>query len=135
MSTVGRMDGLSARDSSKRIAVVVDDEPQIREALAGLLSAAQFVVADFSSAAEVLKSGLLKRACCLITDVRMPEMSGLELESIVRVEFPELPVFLITAHRDGQLEKAGALGSMTRLFYKPLDPDVLLSAIKSATGS
>jgi FixJ family two-component response regulator len=129
------MDGLSLRDSSEKIAVVVDDEPQIRKALAGLLSAAQFMVAEFSSAADVLKSGLLQRACCLITDVRMPGMSGLELESIVRLEFPELPVFVITAHRDGQLEKAGALGSMTRLFYKPLDPDALLSAIKSVTDS
>jgi len=129
------MDGLSLRDSSEKIAVVVDDEPQIRKALAGLLSSAQFMVAEFSSAADVLKSGLLQRACCLITDVRMPGMSGLELESIVRLEFPELPVFVITAHRDGQLEKAGVLGSMTRLFYKPLDPDALLSAIKSVTGS
>lgn len=129
------MKRLPLRDSSEKMVLVVDDEPQIREALARFLSAAQFTVADFNSAADVLESGLLQRACCLITDVRMPGMNGLELEGIVRLEFPELPVFLITAHHDDQLAKAGALGSMTRLFYKPLDPDAFLSAIKSATGT
>lgn len=123
------------QNSLEKVVVVVDDEPQIREALASLLSAAQFLVADFSSATDVLDSGLLPRACCLVTDVRMPGMSGIELERFVRLEFPELPVFMITAHHDETLEKAGALGAMTRLLYKPLDPDTFLSAVNSAIGS
>lgn len=111
---------------------MVDDDSRIREALASLLSSAQFSAAAFGSAEEVLQSGLLAHASCLITDVRMPGMQGLELESRVNQEYPELPVFLITGHRHDQLEQREHAEGGVRLFYKPLNPDDLLDAIRTA---
>jgi FixJ family two-component response regulator len=124
--------GFRLRDTTNKVVVVVDDDTQIREALASLLRAAHFGAAVFGSGKDVLESGLLAQACCLITDVRMPGMTGFELESRVKRDFPGLPVFIITGHRDDQLEQMKASEGRGRLFYKPLDPEALLDAIKSA---
>lgn len=120
------------RSLSKQIILVVDDDRETREALASLLCAAQFSAAVFGSAKDVLQSSLLAQACCLITDVRMPGMSGFELKQALKRHYPRLPVFLITGHRDEQTLQREMREGEGRFFYKPIDPDILLEAIRSA---
>ena len=61
----------------------------------------------------------------------MPGMQGLELQRIVKREYPELPIILITAHQEGGTENGSPLEGASHLFYKPLDPEQFLAAIQS----
>jgi FixJ family two-component response regulator len=110
----------------------VDDDLEIRESLAGLLSSAEFGAATFSTAESALESGVLAEACCLITDVRMPGMQGTEFQRRLRHEHPALPVIMITAHPDEELKRSVLANGVAYLFYKPFDPNDLLQAIHSA---
>jgi FixJ family two-component response regulator len=110
----------------------VDDDAQVRESLESLLKSADFDAAAFSSAEEALHSAILAEASCLITDVRMPGMHGLELQRRINCEYPELPVILITAHRDEQIRQSVLSEGAVVLLYKPFDPNDLLRAIHEA---
>jgi FixJ family two-component response regulator len=112
--------------------VIVDDDFQIRESLEGLLKSAGFSTVAFSSAEDALQSGLLAQARCLITDVRMPGMEGLELQRRVRREYPKLPIIIITGHRDQQIRQSALSDGAVLFLYKPFDPNELLRAIHSA---
>jgi FixJ family two-component response regulator len=116
----------SARDD---IVVAVDDDFQVRESIESLVESAGYTPLIFSSAEEFLASGKLTIAACLITDVRMPGMGGIELQRRIRVERPALPIIFITAHYDEGVRQR-ALGEGAAVFmYKPFGPADLLSAI------
>jgi FixJ family two-component response regulator len=118
--------------SAKQIVIVVDDDSQIRESLESLLESAEFGVATFPSAEAVLESDTLAEASCLITDVRMPGMQGTELQHRTKRDYPQLPVIVITGHRDGQIKERALSNGAAFLLYKPFDPDDLLHAVRSA---
>jgi two-component system response regulator FixJ len=112
--------------------LVVDDDPQMRESLESLLQSAELGVQAFASAEEVLQSPLLLAARCLVTDIRMPGMDGLELQRRLKRDHPNLPVILITGNYDDSDElKARSAGALTLLF-KPFDPNDLLVIIQGA---
>jgi FixJ family two-component response regulator len=96
------------------------------------LKSADLGAVAFSSAEEALQSALLAEASCLITDVRMPGMHGLELQRRIKREYPELPVILITGHRDKQIRQSVLSEGAVALLYKPFDPNDLLRAIHEA---
>ena len=112
--------------------IVVDDDFQVREALESLLKSAEFRSVAFSSAEDLLESGFLAEASCVITDVRMPGMQGLELQRRIKREYPKLPVIMITGNRDEQTRQRGLSEGAAVLLYKPLDPNDLLGAVYSA---
>jgi FixJ family two-component response regulator len=116
----------------KQIVIVVDDDAQFRESLESLLKSADLGAAAFSSAEEALQSAILAEASCLITDMRMPGMHGLELQRLIKREYPELPVIFITGHRDEQIRQSVLSEGAVALLYKPFDPDDLLRAIHEA---
>jgi FixJ family two-component response regulator len=113
----------------------MDDDSQIRESLESLLKSAEFSAAAFSSVEDVLHSGLLTEASCLITDVRMPGIQGVELQRRFKCEYPNLPVIIITAHRDERIRQSALSDGAAFFFYKPFDPNDLLGAIHSAIGT
>ena len=114
------------------VVVGVDDDVRIRESIARLAKSAGYTAVMFSSAEALLASGALEGAGCLISDVRMPGIDGLELQRRVRVESPGLPVILISGHVDEQVRER-ALGSGAVAFlYKPFDGEELLRAIQRA---
>src|ERR1700704_2649607 len=84
----------------KHIVAAVDDDFRVRESIESLVESAGYAALVFSSAEEFLQSGGLARTSCLITDVRMPGIDGIELQRRVRLERPELPVIFISAHYD-----------------------------------
>jgi FixJ family two-component response regulator len=116
----------------KRIVVGVDDDFQVRESIESLVESAGFTSLVFPSAEEFLQSGAIEQAVCLITDVRMPGMDGLELQRRVRLQQPKLPVIFISAHCDEQVRRRAFDGGARDFLYKPFDGTHLLDSIDRA---
>jgi len=121
------------KNIAKQIVVAVDHDFRLRESLASLMESAGYEPVVFSSAEEFLQSGTLAAATCVITDVRMPGMDGIELQHRIRLVRPTLPVIFITAHTssDEIWQKAIEEGAVDFL-YKPYDAAELLEAIQAA---
>src|ERR1700682_1015450 len=82
---------------------VVDDDDSVRESLRALLRSVRFVVEVFASAEEFLSSERVRETSCLILDVRMPGMGGLELQRRLMASHPGVPVIFISAHGEEEL--------------------------------
>jgi CheY-like chemotaxis protein len=114
---------------------VVDDDTSVREALKGLLKSAGFHAEAFASAEEFLDSGQLEKTSCLILDVRMPGMGGLELQRRVVAGGYPVPVIFITAHGDEELRARALEAGAADYLYKPFGEQTLLDAIARCLGS
>ena len=119
---------------SQPIIAVVDDDPRIRESLESLIESAGVKVQTYSLAEDFLRGDLVSATSCLITDVQMPGMNGLDLQRRVRLERPDLPVIFITAHHDETAEQCAFAQGAAFFFYKPFDADEFLQAIKLAVN-
>jgi FixJ family two-component response regulator len=114
-----------------RIAVVDDDEA-VRKALARLLSASSFETRTYGSARDFIKSGPADLPECLVLDLHMPEIGGLDLQHLLRKAGISIPTVVITAHNEpGLLERCQSAGATT-LLTKPLDQKALVGAIGAA---
>lgn len=107
---------------------VVDDDPRILESLETLLESAGYAVCVFSSATALLETARLDEIDCVISDINMPTIDGLELSRLLRAARPGLPIILITGHPE-ILNRSLVATSYYRLFTKPYDPDALVAAI------
>ena len=111
---------------------IVDDDGPLREALGSVLRAAGFRIAGFASAEEFLECEDWRGTRCLVLDVRLPGMSGIELQRQLADAKSSIPIIFVTAHGDpslrGLLMNAGA----TAFFSKPVRSDALLREINSA---
>src|SRR5262245_58803385 len=114
------------------LVAVVDDDELMRDALLGLLKEAGLAARAFASGEEFLDSGAHHLSSCLIADVRMPGMSGLDLQARLHAEQIRIPIIFITAHGDErtgrQALRAGAAGFLA----KPFDDEALLRAVRAA---
>jgi len=113
---------------------IVDDDPDVRGSLDSLLRSARMIPHSFASAEEMLAAGMEGALACVVTDLHMPGMTGLELQAEIARRGWNLPLILVTAYPTNivreQAEKAGAVA----FFAKPVDPDRLLAAIEKAIG-
>lgn len=114
------------------IVAAVDDDFRIRESIASLLESAGYAPVVFSSAEEFLGSGKLAAATCVITDVRMPGMDGIELQRRIKRERPTLPVILISAQHSAEIRQKAIDAGAVALLYKPFDATDLLKVVQSA---
>ncbi len=115
---------------------VVDDDHSVRESLARLIRSVGFTVRVFGSAEEFLGAGPERGTDCLILDIRMPGMSGLELQQELSASDPDLPVIFITAHGSDHEMRARAFGAgAVDYLLKPLNEDEVLKAIDAAVSS
>lgn len=111
---------------------IVDDDASVREALKGLMRSVGRDVETFGSAEEFLGSGKLRETACLILDIRLPGMSGFELQEHLKKEPRAIPIILISGHADeAERKKALAAGAID-LLTKPVRRGPLFSAIESA---
>ncbi|GEP59031.1 response regulator transcription factor [Reyranella soli] len=121
--------------SSKLTVAVVDDDEAVRDALSNLLASLDLGVATFASAEDFLASSACHAAACLITDVQMPGMSGLDLQRHLIGDGNRMPVILITAfprdHVRQQAEADGAFG----FFAKPFDGGLMIDCIERALAA
>ena len=117
------------------VIAVVDDDPRVLESLANLLESAGHSVRLFPSAAALLKNCAFAEMDCLISDISMPVIGGLELQRLAHVARPELPVILITGHELTDQATAASRGSQG-FFRKPFNGQDLLAAVsKALSGS
>ncbi len=118
-------------ESIKDVVAVVDDDPRTLESLADLLEAAGYEVRLYPSAQTAWEGGCLAGIDCLISDIGMPDMNGVELRRLVLSKRPELPVFLITGRPELRAQYASII-ERDRYFEKPFDGQRLLAAICAA---
>ena len=111
---------------------IVDDDERMRAALLGLLRAAGLEAQTFASAEEFLESGEPQRCGCLIADIRMPGMSGLDLQAKLNAEQIRIPVIFITAHGDEQMRMQALRSGAVEFLAKPFDDEVLLETVRAA---
>lgn len=115
-----------------RIVHVIDDDPAVRDSLRLLLSTEDFTVRAHSSVRDFLQSVTQSETGCVVTDVRMPELSGFDLLEKIKEKHLDLPVIVITAHADVPLAVQAMKAGAVDLLEKPFDDDSLLASIKNA---
>jgi len=124
-----------ATENETRIVSIVDDDESIREALQGLMKVEGIPALVFASAEEFLDSGQQSRTGCLIADIRMPGMSGLQLQSKLNSDHHKIPIIFITAHGDENVRIEAARAGAVEFLTKPFDKEVLLDSVRAAFNS
>jgi two-component system response regulator FixJ len=119
------------RETSKLVAIVDDDEA-MRDSLRDLMEAAGLVARCFGSAEEFLESGLHRQAACLITDILMPKMSGLQLQTRLKDEECDIPIIFITAYGDARMRIRAMREGAVEFLAKPFDHQLLLKTVRAA---
>jgi len=122
---------MTMQANSRSIAVVDDDE-LMRGALRGLLELAGFKARAFASAEEFLDSNELHHVSCLIADIRMPGMSGLDLQARLNADEIRIPIIFITAHGDERVRMQALRSGAVEFLAKPFDSEVLLETVRAA---
>jgi FixJ family two-component response regulator len=113
---------------------IIDDDESMRRAVVALIRSAGYEARGFASAEEFLASGVVAGFACIITDIQMPGMSGIELKQHLLAIQCLVPVIMITARHDMDLEgKALASGAICFL-RKPFEADILIRCLESALG-
>jgi two-component system response regulator FixJ len=113
---------------------VIDDDEAVRDSLTFLLKAANIPVRAYESATDFLAAASKAESGCIVTDVRMPEMSGIELLRQLKASKVETPVIVITGHGDVPLAVEAMKAGAADFLEKPFDDDIVLAAIRSALG-
>jgi FixJ family two-component response regulator len=115
-----------------KLVAILDDDELMRGALQGLLKAVGLPAEAFVSAEEFLNSGQRHQVACLIADIRMPGMSGLELQAKLNAERCKIPIIFITAHGDEKLRMQALRAGAVEFLAKPFDDEVLLDRVRAA---
>jgi FixJ family two-component response regulator len=124
-----------AMQRKTKLVAIVDDDHSVRGALQGLLKAVGVRSQAFASAEEFLKSGQQHEIACLITDIRMPGISGLELQARLNAEHCRIPTIFITAHGDVQMRMRALRAGAVEFLAKPFDDEALLETVRAALES
>jgi FixJ family two-component response regulator len=118
-----------------KLVAIVDDDDSMRGALHGLLKAVGLPAIAFGSAEEFLKSGQQFETACLIADIRMPGMSGLDLQARLNSERCRIPTIFITAHGDAKMRLQALREGAVEFLSKPFDDEALLESVRAALES
>jgi len=125
---------MAGERKDKMVAVIEDDE-SYRVAVQRLLKSEGLSVESFGSAEDFLNSGQQHETGCLITDIRMPGMSGLELQSKLNSDHCPIPTIFMTAHGDESIRMQAMRGGAVKFLTKPFDGETLLEAVRVALKS
>jgi FixJ family two-component response regulator len=117
---------------SEGVVFVVDDDISFRESLGGLIRSAKFSFMGFSSAEEFLSRAAFETPACLVLDVRMPGLSGLDLQRRLAEIHREIPIIFITGHGDVPSSVQAMKGGAVDFLVKPFSDKTLLEAIANA---
>ena len=121
-----------ATHAKANLVAIVDDDESVRSALQGLMKAEGLPARAFASAEEFLSSGQQHNTACLITDIRMPGMSGLDLQARLNSEHRRIPIVFITAHGDTNMRMQALRAGAVEFLAKPFNDDVLLDHVRAA---
>jgi FixJ family two-component response regulator len=117
-----------------KMVTVVEDDESYRLAMQRLLKSAGFSVRSFSCAEEFLDSGCQRETGCLIADIRMPGMSGLDLQAKLNADHCPIPIIFVTAHGDEKMRLQAMRGGAVKFLAKPFDGAILLEGVRTALG-
>ena len=120
---------------SQTTIVIIDDNDAMQDSLRDLIQAAGFEVQCFGSAKAFLESDLQRNAACLIVDIRMPKMSGLELQARLKEEQCNVPIIFITAFDDAAMRTKAMSEGAVEFLVKPFDHRLLIKILKGAIGT
>ena len=120
--------------TSKLIAII-DDNESMQDSLSDLVESGGFEAQCFGSAKAFLESDLHRTAACLIVGVRMPTMSGLELQARLKQEECTVPIIFITAYEDAEVRAQAMKGGAVELLAKPFDHQLLLKILRGTLDS
>jgi FixJ family two-component response regulator len=120
---------------STKLVAIVDDDDLVRSALQGLLKSVGVPAQTFASAEDFLNSGQQRQTACLIADIRMPGISGLELQAKLNAEHCRIPTIFITAHGDAKMRMQALRAGAVEFLAKPFDDEALLESIRAALES
>lgn len=118
--------------AGSKIVSVIDDDESCRTALKEMLRSAGLSALVFASAEDFLKSGQQRQTGCLITDIRMPGMSGLELQAKLNADRCRIPTIFITAHGDEKMRMQALRAGAVEFLAKPFDDETLLERVRTA---
>src|SRR5450432_3078454 len=119
-------------EREKHLVSIVDDDPSVREATTSLLRANGFAVQSFSTASEFLNSPDLEETECLVLDLRMPGMGGLELQRHLAAEHHPVPIVIVTAQGTTESRERARRAGAVDFLAKPVSESALLSAVRNA---
>lgn len=119
-------------DGNHKVVAIVDDDDAVRVAVEGLLRSAGLTARAYESAEEFIRSGQQSQVSCLIADIRMPGMSGLELQAKLNSENCKVPIVFITAHGDAQMRLQALRAGAVEFLAKPFNDEVLLETVRAA---
>ena len=111
------------------VVFIVDDDNSVRRSLSRLLKAAGFSIKTFNSAQNFLDSYQEEEVACLVLDVRMPKMNGLELQKVLVESGAKIPIIFITAHEDSESRERAMNAGAIAFLRKPFEEQLLLEAI------
>jgi FixJ family two-component response regulator len=112
-----------------RVVATVDDDRRVRESVQSILESAGYDAITFESGETFLDSGALSRVACVVADVRLPGIDGLELQRRVRRDRPSMPIIFITAHDDDDIRRRALRDGAVAFMVKPFDGGELLEHI------
>ena len=121
-----------ATEEKHGLIAIVDDDDLVRNAVQGLLKSVGLPARAFASAEEFLLSGQQRQTACLIADIRMPGMSGLELQAKLNAERCRIATIFITAHGDVKMRMQALRAGAVEFLAKPFDDEVLLENVRVA---
>ncbi|MCM3903355.1 MAG: response regulator [Pyrinomonadaceae bacterium] len=117
------------------LVAIVDDDESMRAAIEDLLSSVGINARSFVSAEEFLLSGVQNEIACLISDIRMPGMTGLELQAKLVAEGSRIPVIFVTAHGNTRMRMQALNAGAIEFLGKPFDDESLLGSVRAALES
>jgi FixJ family two-component response regulator len=117
---------------NSRLVAIVDDDESVQRSLQDLIESDGLTALCFGSAEQFLESDARNKAACLIADIRMSGMSGLELQAKLKAERCRVPIIFITAHGDTEMRIHAMREGAVEFLSKPFDDEVLLQAVNAA---
>jgi FixJ family two-component response regulator len=111
---------------------IIDDDVSVRDSLSLLLSLEGYATATFASGEDFLKAWQPEWRGCVVVDIRMGGMSGLELQEKLRAQSSTLPVIVVTAHGDVAAARQAFLADAVDFIEKPFDPQQIITAVRNA---
>jgi FixJ family two-component response regulator len=121
-----------ASERKEKMVAVIEDDESYRVAVRRLLKSAGFSAQSFASAEDFLRSGQQHQTGCLIADIQMPGMSGLDLQSKLNSDHCPIPTIFMTAHGDEKMRLQAMRAGAVKFLTKPFDGETLLEAVRVA---
>ena len=125
----------STASTHRETVFIVDDDASVRDSLSLMLSLQGYASATFASGEDFLNALRPDWQGCVVADIRMPGMSGLELQASLKGRSPQLPVIVVTAHGDVAAARQAFLANAVDFIEKPFDPDDLVAAVREGHGA